>query len=442
MSRRLLVALAFVLFGSLGLTAGLHAQLESADRGIAPIDSSGTLEITGIHVDVGGKDAQDARYSGWRVAQRQGFKALWAKTNKLPLNQAPNLPDSVLDGMVSSIIIEREQIGPNRYVADLGVLFDRAKAGAILGIGGEMRRSQPMLLIPLTITGGAATSVELKNAWQRAWAQFRTAQSSIDYVRVSGLGVDPLMINAAQTQRPGRGWWRNIVDLYGAADILVAEVQLHRAYPGGPARGRFIARHGPDNEVIGGFDLTAPNGNVDAMMNEGVRRMDELFQTAFVAGALVRDSSLDLPPPPPLPEELEEPADQERDRTPSEEAKPWTYQVQIVSPDANTYNFAVANLRSLGGVDDAQVMAVNIGGVSYVHVAYRGTLGGLASAMAGRGYSVENLGNALRVSGGAGPPPRPVPPPQQPPAMPPQPQQPQPPSQQQPPATQPPRSAQ
>ena len=104
-----------------------------------------------------------------------------------------------------------------------------------------MRRSAPMLLIPVTVTGGTATSVELRNAWQRAWAQFRTSQSPIDYVRVSGMGVDPMLVNAAQTERPGRGWWRNIVDLYGAADILVAEVQLQRLYPGGPARARFIA---------------------------------------------------------------------------------------------------------------------------------------------------------------------------------------------------------
>jgi len=60
-----------------------------------------------------------------------------------------------------------------------------------------------------------------------------------------------MLVNAAQTERPGRGWWRNIVDLYGAADILVAEVQLQRSYPGGPARGTFIAHHGPDNQVVG-----------------------------------------------------------------------------------------------------------------------------------------------------------------------------------------------
>src|SRR5688572_15163415 len=287
MLRRTFLPAVLLLIAVLALSGTLYAQLESAERGILPIDSSGTLEITGIHVDVGGKDAASARYAGWRVAQRQGFRALWAKTHGLPISQAPNLPDSTLDGMVSSIIVEREQLGPNRYIADLGILFDRARAGELLGVGGEQRHSAPMLLIPITVTGGTATSVELRNAWQRAWAQFRTSQSSIDYVRISGMGVDPLLVNAAQIARPGRGWWRNIVDLYGAADILVAEVQFQRVYPGGPARARFIARHGPDNEIIGGFSLTAANSEaIPAMMAEGVRRMDELFMAALEAGRL------------------------------------------------------------------------------------------------------------------------------------------------------------
>ena len=133
----------------------IYAQLETSDRGILPIDSSGTLEITGIHVDVGGSDAQSARYAGWRIAQRQGFRALWAKMHKLPITQAPNLPDGVLDQIVSSINVEREQIGPNRYIADLGVLFDRARAAQFLGVeGGEVQRSVPMLLIPVMVSGG------------------------------------------------------------------------------------------------------------------------------------------------------------------------------------------------------------------------------------------------------------------------------------------------
>jgi len=305
MLRRRFVVPILMLLAALGIGGVAYSQLETGDRGILPLDSSGTLEIGGIHVDVGGNDAMSARYGGWRVAQRQGFRALWAKMHNAPISAAPNLPDSTLDDIVTSINVEREQIGPNRYIADLGILFDRARAAPFLGVeGGEVRRSVPMLLIPITVTGGTATSVELKNAWQRAWAQFRTSQSAIDYVRVSGLGVDPMLVNAAQTERPGRGWWRNIIDLYGAADVLVAEVQLQRLYPGGPAKATFIARHGPDNEVVGGFSLKIQNGSaLPALMAEGVRRMDELFSTALAAGRLQRDSSLDLPAPPPLPVE-------------------------------------------------------------------------------------------------------------------------------------------
>lgn len=419
MLRRRFRTLLVMLLALAGLSGALYAQLESGDRGILPIDSSGTLEITGIHVDVGGPNAEAARFAGWRIAQRQGFRALWAKTNRRPIAQAPNLPDSTLDGLVSSIIVEREQIGPNRYIADLGILFDRAKAGSLLGIGGVVERSVPMLLIPITVTGGAATSVELKNAWQRAWAEYRTSQSPIDYVRVSGLGVDPLLINAAQTARPGRGWWRTILDLYGAADILTAEVMVQRLYPGGPARARFVARHGPDGEIIGGFDLTAANSEgMRAMMTEGVQRMDRLFTQALAAGRLVRDTTLDMPEPPPLPEEL-----LEEEAPPPAAQGASAYQVQIAASNVNTYNFAMAHLRTIGGVEQVSPQYINPTGTSYVLVTFRGSAAQLAGALAARGWNAQGSGTVVRVTGGAGPPPPvPLPPPVQPQPAPPQPQ--------------------
>ena len=407
MLRRKFLPALLLFLAAAALSGTLYAQLESGERGILPIDSSGTLEITGIHVDVGGPDAASARFAGWRIAQRQGFRALWAKTHGRPISEAPSLPDSTLDGLVSSITVEREQIGPNRYIADLGILFDRARSGEMLGVGGERRQSPPMLLIPIMVSGGTATTVELRNSWQRAWAQFRTSQSAIDYVRVSGMNVDPLLVNAAQTDRPGRGWWRNIVDLYGAADILVAEVQLQRLYPGGPARARFIARHGPDNEIVGGFSLTAANGDaIPAMMSEGVRRMDELFMTAFAAGALERDPSLDIPAPPPLPE-LEE----EQVAPPPKAQQPaYAFQVQIVANNVNTYNFAMAHLRTLPGIEQVTPQSINPTGISYILVSYRGSGAQMATALMARGWSAAYGGTIVRISGGAGPPP-PVPPP-------------------------------
>lgn len=373
----------------LGLLAAgaLYAQMEAGERGILPLDSSGTLEIGGIHVDVGGKDAQSARFAGWRIAQREGFRKLWAKAHNLPESQAPSLSDSTLDDIVSSIIVEREQIGPNRYIASLGILFDRARAGQLLGIPGVSDRSQPMLLIPVMVTGGTATSLELRNPWQRAWAQFRTSQSPIDYVRVSGLGVDPLLINAAQAVRPGRGWWRNILDLYGAADILVAEVMVHRLYPGGPARARFIARHGPDGDIVGGFDLTAADSSaIPQMMEEGVARMDQIFTAAYHSGQLRRDPTLNLPEPPPPPEEeqvIEHPA--------------IAYQVGVAAPNAATYNSALAHLRAVPGVTKVEQVNIALGDTSYFYVTYRGELSALRSVLVSRGWGVDISGGQLRM---------------------------------------------
>jgi hypothetical protein len=434
MLRRRIVAPLMLLLAAIGISAIVYAQLETAERGILPLDSSGTLEIGGIHVDVGGADAESARYAGWRVAQRQGFRALWAKIHHASPSQAPNLPDSTLDDIVSAINVEREEIGPRRYIADLGVQFDRARAAPFLGVeGGKVQRSAPMLLIPITVTAGTATSVELRNAWQRAWAQFRTSQSPIDYVRVSGMGTDPLLVNAALTGRPGRGWWRNLLDLYGATDILVAEVQLQRSYPGGPARARFIARHGPDNEIVGGFTLTAPNSDaIPAMMAQGAQRMDALYARALDEGRLNRDQSLNLPPPP-------------VQLAPTVQLPPVSlfnaYQVQVTGKDVNIYNFAMAHLRTLPGIESATPQQINASGTSYVLVHYRGDISQLAAALSARGWIVDTSGTVIRMRSSSDKPPA-LPPPPVPvqPAQP-KPAQPQPPQQQQPQPSRPPGEA-
>jgi hypothetical protein len=408
--RRPAVLLSALFLVLAGLGGALVAQMESGERGILPIDSSGTLEITGIKVDVGGKDADTARYAGWRIAQRQGFKALWAQTTKRPISQAPNLTDSVLDGLVSSIVVENEQIGPNRYIATLGVLFDRARSAELLGVAGEIRRSAPMLLIPVMVSGGTATGVEIRNPWQRAWAQFRTSQSPIDYVRVSGLGVDPLLVNAAQSRRPGRGWWRNVLDLYGAANILVAEVRLDRLYPGGPAKAQFVGRFGPDGAILGSFELVARNSNdLPRMMSEGVQKMDQLFVQAHSAGLVRGDPDLIIQPPPPEVVELVEEAGPAV-ALPA----PTVVQVLVIERgDANAVAQSVAQIRGLAGVVWVTQAALPNGNAN-LSVNFRGDAASLGSALSSRGWAVTNRGGVLYVTRGAAPGVAPAPSPAQP----------------------------
>ena len=92
------IAVPPLLLAAPGLSGVVYAQLETADRGILPIDSSGTLEITGIHVDVAGADAQSARYAraGGSLSGK-GIKALWAKMHNGADQRSANLPGQTLD---------------------------------------------------------------------------------------------------------------------------------------------------------------------------------------------------------------------------------------------------------------------------------------------------------------------------------------------------------
>ena len=392
----------------------VYAQLDGADRGVPPIDSTTTLEVTGIEVDVTAADAEAARLEGWRQAQQKGWRALWASSTGRPQSQAPNLSDSVLNGLVSGIVIDSEQIGPKRYIARLGVLFDRARTGPLLGgVEGQVRNSAPMLVIPVMQTGGTHYSFEFRNAWQRAWARFRTGSSPVDYVRPTGGGIDPLLLNNAQTRRPGRGWWRMILDQYGAADVVVPEVHLKRLYPGGPAIGTFTARFGPDSQLLGRFTLRVENSAaIPRMFDEGVRRIDALYVRALASGLLTPDPNLVVEEP----EILAELAEQIEAQTAETSAAPVSsapvpvgatnmFSIQVDTPTAAAVQQAELSVSRIGGVTSALTTSLALGGTSVMRVTYSGDIAALQAALQAQGWTVQVSGSTLRIARPSVPPP-------------------------------------
>lgn len=396
----------FAMLAGLLLVSGatVIAQIEAGDRGIAPISSSNDLMVNGITVDVTADSPEEARQKGWQEAQRKGWAALFRQVNGGA--GAPILPDSTLNGIVTAIVIEREQIGLGRYRATLGITFDRARAGQILGISGRVFRSPPLLVMPIVYEGGVAQVFERRSEWQRAWAEFRTSDSSIDYVRTSGNGGDVLLLNAGQQRRRNRAWWRDILDQFGASDVLFPSVRVERMWPGGPIIGYFSARYGPDNELIGNFTLTArsPDG-LRQMMVDGVKRIDALYIAALADGRLRTDSSLIIEAPI-APEEI---ALVEEAMTPdvagaatsaaaSPTATTSAFSVQIETPDALGVIAAETGLRAVGGVESASASSVAIGGVSVLRVRYRGDAAGLRAALTAAGWRVSQNGNNFRIS--------------------------------------------
>lgn len=395
------------------LGVAVWAQV-GGERGIAPVASTSDIQVSGVEVDVHADTGTEAREKAWVEAQRKAWERL----------DGPELSDSQIEGLVSAIVIERERLGPKRYIATLGVVFDRQRASRYLGAQGEATRSAPMLLLPVTVSAGTQMIYEQRNPWQRAWAEYQAGQSRIDYVRPAGAGGDSLLLTYGQTGRRSRTWWRNALDQFGAADVLVPIANLRYTYPGGPVEGTFTARFGPDDDFLGSFEMTAASpAELPAMLDKAVVRFNRLFETALANGTLKPDPTLNIGTPelsPALKRLLElgrsvraqdqaaataEPTTESGDaitaapiRTPPPEGSVALYTVQVATPDASAFDTAVSSVRGTPGVRNTGIRSTAIGGTSVMTVSYSGTIAQLADALRARGFTVSEGSNALAIS--------------------------------------------
>ncbi len=404
-----------------GLGAIAWAQV-GGERGIAAIAASSDIEVSGIEVDVSADTGEEAREEAWVEAA----KLAWEKI------EGPSLADSQINSLVSAIVIERERLGPKRYIATLGVIFDRQRASRYLGSEGAASRSAPMLLVPVTVSAGTNLVYERVNPWQRAWAQYQAGASRIDYVRPVGSGGDSLLVTYGQTGRRSRVWWRNVLDQFGAADVLTPVARLRYTYPGGPVEGTFTARYGPDNTYLDSFTMTAETPEqLPAMLDRAVVRFDSVFTRALADGTLLPDPTLNLGSPESDPAiqrliELgraliaqdranreqaaqrgsnEEATSESGDaitaapiRTPPPEGSVALYTVQVATPDAASFDSALAGIRGATGVRSTGVRSTAIGGTTVVTVSFGGSIGELADALRARGFTVQQGSNALSIS--------------------------------------------
>jgi len=386
----------------------LVAQIEG-DRGVAPRAKTSDIEVSGIEVNVTADSGEEARKAGWKLAQRKAWKQI----------KGPEITDAQLDSMVSAVVIEEERIGPRRYIARLGVIFDRAKAGQFINSGGASAatRSGPLLVIPILYSGGVRQVFEVRGDWQKAWARFQPSESPIDYVRPIGAGGESLVLTAGQPGRRSRLWWREVLGRFGAADVIIPVAKLERQWPGGPVKGSFTARYGPDNKFLENFSLVAKNEEaLPAMLDKAVARIDNIYAKALADGVLKPDptllaeqKALDAafaqlrakllgevsPEPGPVSSGA---SVQTGDTSPTVEAAVATYTVQFASPDARAVDAALAAVRGAPGVRGAATTSLAIGGTSVMRVSITGSLDSLANALRAQGWQVSTAGNVLRIS--------------------------------------------
>ena len=89
------------------------------------------------------------------------------------------------------------------------------------------------------------------------------------------------------------------------------------------------------------------------MMAQGAQQIDALFAQALANGQLSRDPSLNTPSPPVQEAPVQAP--------PKQVNLVNAYQVQVAGHDVVIYNFAMAHLRTLAGVDLGDAAEINPG---------------------------------------------------------------------------------
>ncbi|MBB6225974.1 hypothetical protein FHS79_000125 [Polymorphobacter multimanifer] len=388
----------------------LPAQAQQPPRRTAPAAAAAAgsaYAVGGIKVDVAAKDPESARFAAFRIAQRQAWPQLWSRLTGNPVGAAPKLSDGQLDSVVAGIESQGERFSTTRYIATLGVVFDRSRVTDFIGTAGGAVQSPPMLLLPVWIDGGVSIIHQVRTPWLAAWGRFRENVTPIDYVLAPGGAVDNVLLTPGQLVRPVRSSWRTILTRHDTVDVLVAEARVRRTWPGGPIAVRFAARHGPDAEQLGSFELRADGEDgLNAMLDEGVRRIDALYSTALQTGRLRAEAGLavDLEPiiaqAPFLDGSMMAGAL-------SNDAVINGTEIAVITPDAAALAAFETLLRQTEGVTAVTATSLSLGGTSRLLVSHFGTLEMLQEALAARGLglSIEGGRTVLRRLPGGVPPP-------------------------------------
>ena len=339
--------------------------------------------IGGIAVDVAAPNADAARLAAFRIAQRKAWPLLWSRLTGGAATAAPSLTDAQLDGMVSAIESQGERFSATRYIARLGVVFDRSRAAAYLGdtIG---LHSPPMLLLPLYSEGGATTLFQAKTPWRAAWVRYRENVTPVDYVLAQGSASENLLLTARQVHRPDRESWRNVLARFDTVQALTAEARLVHAWPGGPITGLFVARQGPDAQELGRFSLkTASPEGLNAMLDTAVERVDAIYSAALRDGRLQSEPDLGVELTPligsgPLigaPIVADDPASG---------SVAASVEAMVATPDAATASAIEAALRATPGVTSVTTTSLSLGGTSRFLIGHDVARDALEYALDGR----------------------------------------------------------
>jgi hypothetical protein len=131
------------------------------------------FRVQGVPVDAAAESGVAARELALDAGQREGLVRLMRRlTSPSAHGQLPDVAGVPIDRYVNSFEIAEEKVGPNRYLGVINVSYIAAQVHALIasaGIPYVTRRSDPILVVPVTVTAGEPEAWLEASPWRDAW---------------------------------------------------------------------------------------------------------------------------------------------------------------------------------------------------------------------------------------------------------------------------------
>src|SRR5690349_12403160 len=140
--------------------------------------------IDGIPVDATGDSGVAARNAAITSGQRDGLVRLMRRlTSPADHGRLPDVSALPIESYVNSFEIAEERVGPNQYLGVINVSYVADAVRSLLSAAGipfVTRRSDPILVVPLSIVAGQPVAWDESSPWRAAWLESVDAATVIN----------------------------------------------------------------------------------------------------------------------------------------------------------------------------------------------------------------------------------------------------------------------
>ena len=140
---------------------------------VAPVRAADMFRIQGIPVDAWAESGVAARDLAIAGGQREGLVQLMRRlSSPTAHDHLPDVSGLSIERYVNSFEIAEEKVGPNRYIGVINVSYIADQVRGLLSSAGVpyvTRRSDPILVVPLTVAAGQPEAWLEASPWRAAW---------------------------------------------------------------------------------------------------------------------------------------------------------------------------------------------------------------------------------------------------------------------------------